>query len=222
MQRFYKIIRPFERFENKYLILLLTLVFLLIMSGFFQGVIFRNTFFSITITLVLIAELYADSERKNFVPELLLGILALGMTWIHFYHETDRDLLLYSTISYAIYFSYATYILIWKIVRSKKVTSNIIYACITGYMLIGVLGAIFSALIEITNPGSFIFSVPVRDFRFEAFLYYSYITLTTVGYGDILPKAPTAKTLAVLLAIAGQMYMTIIMATLIGKYFNEK
>jgi voltage-gated potassium channel len=218
-----KIIRSVKYYPDKYLILLLAMILMMASSTFFEDTVSGHIFFSGIITLVLLAELYADQSNKliNHLPEMILGAVALLMTWVQLYDTADKTLIFYSTLSYGIYFFYATYILIKKIALAKQITLNIFYASMAGYLLLGILGGIFATLTEISYPNSYKIEMQTKPYHFENFLYYSFITLTTVGYGDILPVKPLAKTLAILLATFGQMYMTIIMAMLIGKYLNN-
>jgi voltage-gated potassium channel Kch len=76
-------------------------------------------------------------------------------------------------------------------------------------------------LLELIVPGSF--NIPADDpNKFSTFLYYGFVTLTTLGYGDILPLTPLARSLASFTALFGQLYLVTIMAFLIGKYLNTK
>ena len=55
----------------------------------------------------------------------------------------------------------------------------------------------------------------------EELMYFSYITLTTIGYGDILPITPMARKAAILIGLIGQMYLVVITAIVVGKYINQ-
>jgi voltage-gated potassium channel len=212
----------FEKHSNKYLFVFLALVNLLVTSAFIEGSFYRQIYFAIAITLVLATELYADQSPVNFLPELLLGLLAVAMTWLHLTDIHSHDLQLYTMLTYAAYFSYSIFILIRKITASKEVTSNIIYASVNVYIISGVLGAVLATLNELIIPGSFHFDTPSTSFRLDNFIYYSFITLTTVGYGDVLPVKPLAKMLSVCLVLFGQIYLTIIVTILVGKYMSRR
>jgi voltage-gated potassium channel len=66
------------------------------------------------------------------------------------------------------------------------------------------------------------YSLPenVSAHKFENFIYYSFVTITTVGYGDMLPIHPASKMLAILLCISGHFYTTIVLALIIGKFIS--
>ena len=58
--------------------------------------------------------------------------------------------------------------------------------------------------------------------HFGSYIYYAFVTLTTLGYGDVIPKTPGTKSLAIFIAVVGQFYIAIIIATLVSKYLNQK
>jgi len=71
------------------------------------------------------------------------------------------------------------------------------------------------------QPDAFLIEITDASI-FHQCLYFSFITITTTGYGDILPLKPIAKTLAIFLALFGQLYLTVIIGILIGKYLSRK
>lgn len=74
-------------------------------------------------------------------------------------------------------------------------------------------------LIELNFPDSFILP---ENWEYYDFIYFSYVTLTTVGFGDITPVHPFAKSFTILISIAGQLYLTILIAIVIGKYLASE
>ena len=91
-----------------------------------------------------------------------------------------------------------------------------------GYLLLGIIWSLLYCATEMASPGSFVMSVPGQDHRAAAPLdrsdlsYYSFITLATVGYGDVTPTTQLARTLAWTEAITGQFYLAILVAGLVG------
>ncbi len=82
-------------------------------------------------------------------------------------------------------------------------------------MILGIIAAPFFFLIEQNLPNSF--NLP-ENTEFYDFIYFSYVTLTTVGFGDIAPVHHIAKSFSILVGIFGQLYLTILVAIIIGKY----
>jgi hypothetical protein len=120
---------------------------------------------------------------------------------------------------------YATRAILSTIVRNRQVTLETLKAAICVYLLVGLLWVYIFALIDPALPGSFLIRRSVDGNRYghlvvhEAFpklLYFSYSTLTTLGYGDILPLSAPAQTFSYLEAIVGQVYLAMLIARLVG------
>ncbi len=79
--------------------------------------------------------------------------------------------------------------------------------------------------IEMVTPGSFgglVDSFLDGNTRTDEMLYYSYITLMTIGYGDIVPITSIARKATILIGLMGQIYLVVLTAIIIGKYINQK
>lgn len=117
--------------------------------------------------------------------------------------------------------------MIRHIARSKHVSVTIIINSINGYLLIGVLGAVLLAMTEIVQKifmqegaGAIQFS-GLTDQGFHDYLYFSFVTLTTLGYGDITPVSALAKSTTIIISVTGQLYLTILVAMLVGKFLSR-
>jgi hypothetical protein len=113
------------------------------------------------------------------------------------------------------------------IAKSKKVNLTIIINSINGYLLLGILGAVLLAMTEIlqkflyhTDTGAINLAGGTAQ-GFYDFLYFSFVTLTTLGYGDVTPVSAFAKSVAFMIAVTGQLYLTILIAILVGKFLSK-
>jgi hypothetical protein len=99
--------------------------------------------------------------------------------------------------------------------REKEVTEDLITGAVCAYLLIGMLWTFVYYFLVLAKEGSFGLA---RTFRHDvgSFFYYSFVTLTTLGYGDIVPLTSPARSLAVLEAVTGQLYLAITIARLVG------
>jgi hypothetical protein len=89
------------------------------------------------------------------------------------------------------------------------------------YLLLGILWAVYYALIEMLDSGAFHYAVPVgATLPSSHFLYYSFVTLTTLGYGDVVPISPLVRTASYLEAVIGQVYLTVLVASLVGRHVS--
>jgi hypothetical protein len=108
--------------------------------------------------------------------------------------------------------------------RSTSVTMNVLITSINIYLLAGIIGASLAMVCYRIFPDAYNFPNYIPHPEFSHFLYYSFITMSTVGYGDITPKITETQTLAYLISVTGQLYVAIIIALLIGKFLlqNDK
>jgi hypothetical protein len=106
------------------------------------------------------------------------------------------------------------------VMRSGRVTADKIFAAICAYLLIGYAWAFGYAVLDELQPGAFaaLTDVARNDYigRLMQMRYFSFITLTTVGYGDIVPRTPGARTMVILEAILGQFYLVALIGRLVG------
>ena len=112
---------------------------------------------------------------------------------------------------------FVTAVIFRGVIASPVVTTETLYGAITAYLLLGLTWAWTYGLVEQLHPGSFR-SLVAADGRVFGpdFTFLSFITLTSVGYGDIVPVSGHAKSLAILEAITGQMYLAVFIARLVG------
>jgi hypothetical protein len=110
-----------------------------------------------------------------------------------------------------------------QVFRPDRVDLNKIVGALCIYLIIGAIWAIAFQLLETFHPGSFggleEYSTHVRTARLY---YFSLVTLTTLGYGDVVPLTPYAETLAVSEAVFGQFYLAVLVAGLIGAYLTDR
>ncbi|HEY5638784.1 MAG TPA: ion channel [Dehalococcoidia bacterium] len=103
-----------------------------------------------------------------------------------------------------------------RVTRDKSVTMNTIYGAITAYLLFGMLLGFQYLAIEEISSGSFAIPGEPKDDNTSELLYYSLVTQTTLGYGDITPVRAIPRTLSVIQAVIGQMYLVVLMARFVA------
>lgn len=115
----------------------------------------------------------------------------------------------------------STAICLREVLTYGRVTLNHLVGAMCVYLLLGVLWAFTYAGVELAFPGSF--HVPAGDMvsNLDDFLYFSLVTLTTTGYGDVLPVERLARMLATLEAVTGQLYVAVLVATLVTQYVGR-
>ena len=117
-------------------------------------------------------------------------------------------------VSFAtILYFYIVSLLVKNLLSVRVVTANLIYCAISIYLLIGIMWAGIYSIVEGVSPGSFSGTSEAVDL-----VYFSFVTLTTVGFGDVLPLSVFSKRLVVLESAMGSIYMAVIIAMMVGRY----
>jgi hypothetical protein len=155
-------------------------------------------------------------DRKQAIIILLIAapfVILEGFTFFF----TDR-LLSVVAISFAtILYFYIVFLLVKNLLSIRVVTADLIYCAISIYLLIGIMWAGIYNVVEGVSPGSFSGTSETVDL-----LYFSFVTLTTVGFGDVVPLSVLGKRLAVFEAAMGSIYMAVIIAMIVGRYMLKQ
>lgn len=143
------------------------------------------------------------------------NILALAGTGIFFSYL--------SLCSYIIFLMLTISLAIQQVVRSGPINANRVIGVICIYLLLGLIWSLFYVLINMFIPDSFSIQIGGSPFeQAQPFLYYSFVTLTTLGYGDISPLGETARALSTIEAILGQFYIAILVAGAVATFIARK
>ena len=173
---------------------------------------------------VLVASLLLVSHRRaTFWLGLALAGPALALDWAGLF-TASRGLAVAASAATSCFLVLIVVTTGNVLLRAQRVTSDTILGGICVYLLLGMLWMSTYGLVEIVRPGSFLLGgVPLGEagteldrFRYAEILYFSFVTLTTVGYGDVTPASAAARSLAVGEAIVGQLYLAIFVARLMG------
>lgn len=119
-------------------------------------------------------------------------------------------------VARVLFLSFVTGALMYQIALSKDVTLSIIIGAIDGYLLLGIIGALAFGFAEALSPGSI--RGPAGMDILSNTMYFAFITLATVGYGDFTPATYATRMIALFLAISGPLYGAILIALLVGKF----
>ena len=110
-----------------------------------------------------------------------------------------------------------------SIFQARVVTLDVISLALCTYVLLGVLWVFFYLPVLALDPAAFNFTTPLAaQDPVDTMTYFSYVTLTTLGYGDIVPVAPLARSLAVVEALTGVLFMAVLISRLVGAYSNRR
>ena len=115
--------------------------------------------------------------------------------------------------------AYTAAIIVHHLFTEDKITGDMIMGAICAYFLMGLVWSFAYSTLEFFQPGSF--QMPQGTINQATFTYYSYVTLTTLGYGDITPISTPARSLALLEAMMGQLYLAVLIARLVGIHIAQ-
>jgi len=160
----------------------------------------------------------AASTRRHLTIAFILAIPGQIFDWLdqlsiisHSYewvHETLQILLIL----------YVFYLMLRELFMARKVNASTMLLAVNCYLLIGMVWSIIYILTDFLVPGSFNLPETPGIETWQHLYYFSFVTLTTLGYGEISPALPLARSLAMMEAIAGVLFTGVLMARLIGLY----
>jgi hypothetical protein len=175
--------------------------------------------------LVLISGAYTVSDRRG-VLFLCIGLAAVAFTLqILLYVAPGRLLLVLRVASMMLFLAVVSGAVLYKVLRKGRVTAHRVGGAIAVYLMLGLIWASAYSLVFIHDPASFDLGPPIEatDELSEIqtkgtgrLVYFSFVTMTTLGYGDVTPKSYAAGNLAVLQALTGQIYLAVILARIVS------
>ena len=126
-------------------------------------------------------------------------------------------------IFFAIYYSFIFSAVMYQIIQSKEVRVNVILGSFCGYMLLSLIALFSYLLIELNIPESFHgISKGNMALIYNEMSYFSFITLTSIGFGDIYPNTDMARLVTVFFGMAGQFYMAAVVGIIISKFSSSQ
>jgi hypothetical protein len=201
--------------------MLIVLVVLFIATPFIEGVPGGELIEAILMSFFFVAAVLAVGGRHRLLlVTILLAVPALVGKWLN--HLQPR------TFSPVIFLVGAIVFLIFIIVnilrfvlRARQVNAEVLCASISVYLMFGLVWAMGYRLVACTNPASFAYNAAAVGNQsmtgFSSF-YFSFVTLSTLGYGDITPASPVARMLVVMESMTGTMYVAVLIARLVALY----
>jgi hypothetical protein len=207
-----------DTLKGKFLFLLVTLLLYIGLSPVIDRLIPVTFVFDVFFSIILLSGVYAlGRKRGQALVALALALPLFATAWLNNFFPQTWLIAAVSVLS-ILFFGYVLVLLFTYIFKEPHVTREVIYAAIIAYLLIGLLWAGIYRLTDTAAPGSFeIASAESRDSQM-LYLYYSFVTLTTLGYGDVTPTADYAYSFSILEAIIGQLYLAVLIARLVGMY----
>jgi len=205
--------------------LLIALVLLFFFVPFVEEIKGGALIVSALLSLVLLSAVLAVASRgRTLTIALLLAIPAVAGRWINHFqpHLVPSAIFLVAGIGLV---TFVVVNLLRFVLRASSVDGEVFCASVSAYLMLGLIWTIAYWLVEQLTPGAFAFNTTTGTKEtmegFNAF-YFSFITLSTVGYGDITPVSKVARMLAATEAMTGLLYVAVLIARLVGLYSTTK
>lgn len=217
----------------KYLFLLVSLEMLTWSDAFYganTGALPAGISWSdLMVAMTLLAGVIAVNRRKwVLVVAVALAVLTLGWTWAAQVLQT-KPLYIAGELCSVLFLGFTACVVWYDIGQTEGVTADTLVGSVCCYALIAATWAFAYSLTDLLAPGSFQFPVAATGTAtqvalhpdYASLLYYSFVTLCSVGYGDVVPLTPAARMLATAEAVVGQFYMAILVARLVSLHLEQ-
>ena len=189
-----------------------------------SGLIDQRSSFDVVFSVLIVAvALLLFEEKDHRIIAVSLGLTAFLGVWVSygFSGSIGQLALVGANLLAACFFAFALYGIL-RAILMKQASGDAVFGVVCGYLLLGIIWGLLYSALETASPGSF--NVPAHGgtgdvatpVNRSTLSYYSFITLATVGYGDVTPITPSARTLAWIEAVTGQFYLAILVAGLVG------
>jgi hypothetical protein len=207
--------------RHRFVILLGTILFMIIGGPFLRAIFQYKIITDVLLTVIFAAAIFAISQKRiNIFISMGLALPMFASTWSYYFFKSSQ-LLAAGQVFGVLFVGFTINCLIKFIFSQKTVTREVIYAAMIVYLLMAITWSFAYSMLEYFFPGSFS-SPQGAEQDFFHFLYFSYVTITTLGYGDVLPLTQKAKSLVMLEAVTGQMYLVVAVAWLVGMHVSRR
>lgn len=207
--------------KHRHPIFLIGLFSFFILPELLDKILLIEISFPIMLTILVVSGMLIvqSSGKKRFLTNILVLVLVVFLFIWNRYQDTEyvrntAYLLLF------IYFSFITFHLFKDLLRSKKITPSLIIGAFSGYFLIGVIWFFIYGFLDSAYPDTTSVDLST-EMGVADMIYFSFITLTTIGYGDFAPTSSLGQRLAIMEGLVGQFYIATVMAILVGKYLSH-
>ena len=211
--------------RNKFALLFLAVLLLVMVVPFLSG---KSL---LVVPVILIALMVGVFRTLSLSKPVMIVCVAIGSLAVilHFWamfltspsggSESMAMILLGALGCYSIFMGISIFGLLSGILGRHEITDDTIRGSLSVYLLLGVLFALLYRIVYILKPTEFADSI--EPGMFPEFLYFSFTTLTTLGYGDISPLGPISRSLTTLEAITGPVFLTVLVSRLVGFYVSR-
>ena len=208
----------------RFSLLLAALVTNILLAPLFGGISSHIAFTMLIAIMIFVL----GTNRKVIFSYIALACAALLFSWANLANENNASILLLTHLFSFFVLTFAIALIIKNIFSNNLVTIDTIAESLCAYLLLGFAFASVYGIIDTLLPGSFISSLNDQNVSFSGEgdglnrIYFSFITLLTVGYGDIAPHTTPAKLTTIIEGFFGQVYLVVLIARLVGMHVSQR
>jgi hypothetical protein len=177
-------------------------------------------------TAVLLSAIFAMSRRRRvFIAGLILGLPSILLQLANIYNPESIFFWRAYHATAVPFYVLVTITILSYVLGGDEVTADKLYGAVSVYLMMGLTWGTAYNLIHQANPASFYVDpaiMPQGITRWSDLMYFSFVTLTTLGYGDILPVTSQTRSLAFLEAASGILFIAILVARLVSMYSGRR
>jgi len=211
-----------ESFSNSknYILILISLINFILSAWW--GILFglnSNLVTVISFSLVILASFNSSIEKFLKILLIILGVWAILISWCEYSDLFNRSITSLRMWVHLLNFIFILFIIIRYINNTERVGLDIIIGMMSGFILLGIIGGVCFELLDYYYPGSISTIGENNSFKYY---YFSFMNLTSVGFGDIFPLNTQSRSVSVVLGLFGQFYLAFGVSVFIGKYLNQQ
>ncbi|NBX66230.1 MAG: two pore domain potassium channel family protein [Proteobacteria bacterium] len=212
--------------KHRFGVLLFLQVLMLQAAAFAQGSLFKEEIFLLALLGMLMASGFVILKGTRYLVQFLIVAFCALVANLFGYFSSSSMADVSASFANLVFMVWVLIAMVSRVFFDRKVDENIILGAACLYIHIGMTFGFIYLMVDYFAPGSFNsvinIGAPAEISRLLGhFLYYSFVTLSTVGYGDIAPISPPARYISVLEAIIGQLYLAIMVSRLLGMHINN-
>ena len=206
-----------RRGKNRPVYLMISLLLMLLIQPALAGKPFSSLVLVLLLSLVGISSaLSVFRNRRLFVTICCLGLPCVGLNWMTRLADVGVAMDVLTNVLLIAFTGTLLTAMLINILATSTVTANTLCRAVSAYLLIGLTWAAAYEIVVMLDPGAI---TPLTSTNSMGnFVYFSFTTMTTLGFGDITPVSPYARSLAMLQSVIGPMYLVILVARLVAMY----
>lgn len=206
--------------SNRFVLLLFALLILLFGYPYLQDNQLGAFLGGLMSLALLVTGIFAVRTHKlALYGAIALALVAISLSVIAFLSGIRGHPLVEG--AFFLFYVLTTTVIFVEVIRRRSITREILAGVICVYLLIGTTFATLYDLIETIHPGSFQYNIAIAgnpQLRWRNMIYYSFMTLTTIGYGDMTPATAQTQSLSIIEGVIGVLFLAVFIARLIGMY----